>query len=101
MPSVSGQTYTFTVTDAAFVAVKAQSYCRRITIREEPPDAPTTNYLIAKPASTDQQITRIQGTGYAFEVPGRRNYFAPNETVGYVKLAAAGGSKTFQQDEEP
>lgn len=101
--SITGQTGALVLNDATWVEAKALSRCKSVTFQEEPPDSPTTNFLIAKPTSADTAITRTIGTSYTFtaqEGRGQTGWYSKGQSMGWMKLAAAGGTKTFQRDEK-
>lgn len=58
-----GKTKTFPVTDAADLAIVAESYAREISVAEDPSvvDWPTTGFLVKKPSPGDQGIRRPEG----------------------------------------
>lgn len=91
------KTKTLTVTDAAWVAVTAQTVTKRIIVQEDASVAnwPTTDYLVAKPLSTDDQIRKVAGARYTFE-KGEYPYRI-GSIAGYIK--AVSGTTTFAQDE--
>lgn len=93
-----GKTKTFTVTDAADVAVVAQICTPAITVQEDPGVAswPTQNFTIKKPTSGDVAIQRPIGGSYTF---AKATSYVPGEIAGYVRLVNASTSTTFQQDE--
>ena len=93
-----GLTKTFTVTDAAAVAVVAQTYTPSITVREDAAVSgwPTGGYDVRKPASDSQAIRMPDGGAYTF---AKGTTYAPGEIAGYVRLPSGAASTTFQQDE--
>lgn len=91
------KTKTFSVTNAAFVAVTAQTITKEITIQEDASVVgfPTTNYKVAKPTSGDTPLEKIAGSRYVFR-KGTYPYRA-GDIAGYVKTLT--GTTTFYQDE--
>ena len=100
-----GKTATFTVTDAADVAVTALTSTQEIIIGEDASvsGAPTKEFVIKKPTTADVGIRFGLGTQYTFRkgylAGGKPHSYAPGEIAGYVRLPAAAGSTTFFQDE--
>ncbi len=94
-----GKTKKFTLTTVA-TAITASTWCRQITIQEDLGVAgwPTTDYLIARPTSTDDFLRVAGGVAYVFTFGGFD--LIPNgAVVGYAKTVS--GSTTFQQTEDP
>jgi hypothetical protein len=95
-----GNTKTFTVTDAADVAIAAETYTSEITVREDAAvvNWPTTDFDVRKPATTSTANRQPTGGSYTFK-KGSNSHYQPGETAGYVRLPTGATSTTFQQDE--
>ena len=94
----TGFTTTFSVGNTNYVAIKANTACRNITVGEDRSAAgwPTADFSVKKP-STGSAARQISAGGtYSFMA---QSSFQPGDIVGYVKLVS--GSSTFFQDESP
>lgn len=90
-------TYQISPTDAAILAVIAQSYCRHIRITENRGVSgwPTSDFLISKPLATNVAVRIEAGAQYTFT--SMESSYGPGTVVGYIKMVT--GSTTFDQDE--
>jgi hypothetical protein len=101
---MAGATKTFTVTDAAWVSIRAQINTSTITVRENT-ENPTTAWLVALPdQNTGTGITLGTGQAYSFskspaEYLGPCGMIPSGELAGAIKLSPGGGSVTFQQED--
>lgn len=86
------------VTNIAFTAVTAVSYCHSLRITENRGVAgwPTSDFLLAKPSALATPVRVQAGAQYTFTCP--TGFFCPGGVVGFVKMVA--GSTTFDQDED-
>ena len=104
-----------TVTDAAWLRLKATVPCRRIRVKENPEAAgwPTARWRagggILQNATDPVNPAEPTGTGYisltagyekVFDSPLHPDAYRPNEHVAWVRLATGGGSTTFDISEE-
>lgn len=92
------KTSTFPVTDAAWAAVVAQSDTKAIAVFEDRNNVnwPTTAFLVAAPASTDDPIYVLPGAKYVFRRSERP--YRVGHVAGYVKTVS--GTVDFLQDED-
>lgn len=98
------------VSQAAWTAVTASSYCNKIRVTENRGASgyPNGDFLVNKtpaldknsiqtPPASGANSVRIQsGAQYIFEAP--RSGYSPDVIVGYIKMVGA-VSTTFDQDE--
>lgn len=96
--AICGKTTTFTVTNAAFTAVVAQSRTRTIQIAEAPTGTPT-DFLIAIPTNADTPLKFYPGQSFTFQ-RGVTNFgsdvYEIGEVAGFIKLVTS-ASTTIQQ----
>lgn len=97
MSALSGKTDQLTVTDATPTEIVAQTQCNRIAVGEDPSVSgwPTSNFLVMKPAPTDDPREIPMGVSYIFERTG--GAYLPGTVVGYIQTVS--GTTTFFQDE--
>jgi len=94
----TGFTTTFSVGNTNYVAIKANTSCRNITVGEDRSAAgwPTADFTVKKPSTGSNARQIAAGGTYSFMA---QSSFQPGDIVGYVKLVA--GTSTFFQDESP
>ena len=102
---MAGNTKTFSVTNAAYVAITAVIDTHMITVQEDKSVSgwPTTDYTIKKPTAAATAIQRPAGSKCVFQKStkvstGNFPYaFKAGEVVGYIQTVT--GTTTFYQDD--
>lgn len=100
-----GNTKTFSVTDAAYVAITAAIDTHMITVQEDNSVAgwPTTAYTIKKPTTAATAIQKAAGARTVFQKSAKVSIgdfpfaFKAGEVVGYIQTVS--GTTTFAQDD--
>ncbi len=91
------KTSQITVSNTQFTAVVTHEQCKKVRITENRAVVgyPTSDFLIAKPDTTDTPVQVQAGAQYEF-LSGD-DYFGKAAVIGYVKMVS--GTTTFDQDE--